>query len=122
MVGRNPKPGAFYPATASVGSADIPSSSNNESLDMNNWDGVEFRKFMKWFIEVHHPEAIGEYQAVRAIERKIEEEERNRIRAAQLEADMQLNDLVMRNFKKHLTEQTSESVWDAMKRMAGYKK
>lgn len=90
MVGRTP--GAYYPITASTTMPDLEASivTNNESLDMSNWNNYEFRTFMKWFIEVNHPEVVEQYQAVRAIERKIEQEEANRRYRELLEAEVQL--------------------------------
>jgi hypothetical protein len=90
MVGRNPTPGAFYPTTAGFGAITSRPAHDNESLDMNNWDSQEFHKFMKWFIEANHPEVVEQYQAVRAIERKVEWEEANRRYREQLEAEVRL--------------------------------
>lgn len=92
MVGRNPTPGAFYPTTAAFGAITSASPTNNESLDMNEWDNHEFRTFLKWFIEANHPEAVKEYQAVRAIERKVEFEEANRRHREQLEAEIKMRE------------------------------
>lgn len=59
----------------------------NASEDINNWSPNELQNFVKWFIEVHHPEAVKQYQAIRAIERKAEE-------AAKVEADLRMEELL----------------------------
>lgn len=58
---------------------------NNGSENIADWSGDEFRNFVKWFIEVHHPEAVKQYQAIRAIERKAEESARLEAELAQAE-------------------------------------
>lgn len=57
----------------------------NASEDINNWSPNELQNFVKWFIEVHHPEAVKQYQAIRAIERKAEEAEKLEYEAQQAE-------------------------------------
>ena len=47
----------------------------NSSMNMNDWSIVELQNFVKWFMEVNHPEAVEQYQAIRDIERKVEVEE-----------------------------------------------
>jgi uncharacterized protein YfaT (DUF1175 family) len=100
---------------------------DNTSKDMENWDVQEMRKFVKWFVNMHHPEAIEQFQAIRAIERANEEQ-------AKLQAE--------ETYQKHITDHwntlaqraqnaypyvqvTSQdtqqkSIWDRMKEMAGY--
>lgn len=112
---------------------------DNESLDMNNWDSQEFHKFMKWFIEANHPEAVEQYQAVRAIERKIEQEEANRRYREQLEAEMQLRQRVQAQRAQQAypysqspyattatqslstAEPKPKTLWECAKQLAGYK-
>lgn len=151
-VGRNPKPGQIIGVThatdaftllnqgAAFGAITSKQTHTNESLDMNQWDNHEFRTFMKWFIEANHPEVIEQYQAVRAIERKVEFEEANRRRREQLEAEMRLRQQSLAQQQAYPYSQSPyvttatqslstatpeihkhESIWDAMKRMAGYK-
>jgi uncharacterized membrane protein len=110
----------------------------NESMNMNDWSAVEFQNFVKWFIEVHHPEVVEQYQAVRDIERQVEAREK-------IEADLRMNELMkqyraaqaqgMQNAYPYSqsmyypitatqsvpTPPKQESIWDAMKRMAGVK-
>ena len=99
----------------------------NESLDMNQWDNHEFRTFMKWFIEANHPEVIEQYQAVRAIERKVEWEEANRRRREQLEAEMQLRQRVQAQRAQTTyavvdNSSPNKSFWERAKEMAGIRK
>jgi hypothetical protein len=116
----------------------------NESMDMNHWSQVELQNFVKWFIEVNYPDAVKQYQAVRDIERQAE-------KAKEIEADLRINELMrqyqqaqMRGLQNAYpysqypyaatatqaistaTQSTTpppkqESIWDAMKRMAGVK-
>ena len=58
----------------------------NESMNMNDWSQVEFQNFVKWFIEVNYPDAVEQYQAVRAIERHAE-------KAAELEHEIRMAEL-----------------------------
>jgi hypothetical protein len=125
--------GAAFGAISSI------SPTNNESLDMNNWDNHEFRKFLQWFIEANHPEVIEQYQAVRAIERKIEQEEANRRYREQLEAEMQLRQRVQAQRAQQAypysqspyattatqslstAEPKPKTLWECAKQLAGYK-
>lgn len=59
----------------------------NASENINMWSPTELQNFVKWFIEVHHPEAVKQYQAIRAIERKADE-------AAKVEADLRMEELI----------------------------
>jgi len=117
---------------------------DNTSMDMNHWSAVEFQNFVKWFIEVHHPEAVEQYQAVRAIERSAQERERLEYEAQQAEYMKQFWANQARGAQNAYpysqypyattatqslstaTQSTTpppkqESIWDAMKRMAGVK-
>lgn len=58
---------------------------DNLSEDINAWDPTEFRNFVKWFIEVHHPDAVKQYQAIRDIERQAEHAKRLEYEAKQAE-------------------------------------
>ena len=122
-------PGGFYPITG-VTPKQV---SGNESLNMQEWDNHEFRTFMKWFIEVNHPEAIEQYQAVRAIERKIEQEESNRRYREMLEAEIQLRQQAQAQRAQnaypysqspYATTQIPEpkSIWERAKELAGIRK
>ena len=110
----------------------------NESMNINDWSQVELQNFVKWFIEVHHPEAVEQYQAIRAIERSAQERER-------LEYEIQQAEYMKRFWANQArgaqnaypysqypyattatqslstAEPKKESIWDAMKRMAGIK-
>ena len=57
----------------------------NASENITDWSPNELQNFVKWFIEVHHPEAVKQYQAIRAIERKAEEAAKVEAELAQLE-------------------------------------
>jgi hypothetical protein len=59
----------------------------NASENINMWSPTELQNFVKWFIEVNHPEAVKQYQAIRAIERKAQE-------SAKLEADLRMEELI----------------------------
>ena len=59
----------------------------NASENITDWSPNELQNFVKWFIEVHHPEAVKQYQAIRAIERKADE-------AAKVEADLRMEELL----------------------------
>lgn len=108
----------------------------NASENINMWSPTELQNFVKWFIEVNHPEAVKQYQAIRAIERKAEE-------AAKVEADLRMEELINQYRKNQIqgmqnaypfplttqqgygiavsTDPPTKSVWDRMKEMAGYK-
>lgn len=116
----------------------------NKSMDMNDWSQVEFQNFVKWFIEVNHPEAVEQYQAIRDIERQAQE-------AEQIERDLAQAKMMEQYYKSQMNQarnmyqtgytNTSStfqpqnygtvitvaedetkplSIWDKMKRMAGY--
>lgn len=131
----SPKPGGVYPV---IGRS-LFEGSNDTAEDITQWSDTELRKFMKWFIEVHHPEAVKQYQAIRAIERKADE-------AAKVEADLRMEELLNQYRKNQIqgmqnaypysitsnttqqgygiavsTDPPRKSVWDRMKEMAGYK-
>lgn len=57
----------------------------NSSLNMNDWSAVELQNFVKWFIEVNHPEAVKQYQAIRDIERQVEHAKKLEYEAQQAE-------------------------------------
>lgn len=95
---------------------------NNEGLDMEHWDSLEMRRFIKWFVNMHYPEAVGQFQAIRKIERANEEQARLQAEQAQAEFvkhywDNQAQGLVTPN---QVYSQSSKSIWDRMKDMAGY--
>jgi hypothetical protein len=101
----------------------------NESKDMNDWSISEFQNFVKWFVEVHHPEVVEQYQAVRAIERKVEEENKP---AVKLNHQFGWTDPTIHptmyypigtSIGATVTpnkEEPKTSIWEAMKKMAGY--
>lgn len=97
---------------------------DNTSKDMEDWDVQEMRKFIKWFVNMHHPEAVEQFLAIRKIERANEEqaklEERQRWYEKELELQKQLQARVQQSYGNTLTQQ--KSVWDRMKEMAGYRK
>lgn len=57
----------------------------NASEDIMDWSPTELQTFVKWFIEVNYPEAVKQYQAIRAIERKADENAKLEAEVAQLE-------------------------------------
>lgn len=135
QAGHTVQPGGFYPTTATTTPLGV---TDNTSEDMADWGGDEFRRFVKWFIEVNHPEAVKQFQAIRAIERKVEEEELNRRYLAELEADAKLRQMAQAHRAQNAypynvsstqqgygiavsTDPPRKSVWDRAKEMAGYK-
>ena len=97
---------------------------NNSSSDLEDWEVNEMRKFIKWFVNMHYPEAIEQFLAIRKIERANEEqaklEERQRWYEKDLELQKQLQARVQQAYGNTLTQQ--KSIWDRMKEMAGYRK
>ena len=111
----------------------------NESMNINDWSQVELQNFVKWFIEVNYPDAVKQYQAIRDIERGVAERERLEYEAQQAEYMKQFwanQALGAQNAYPYsqspyattatqslsTAEPKQESIWDAMKRMAGYGK
>ena len=104
----------------------------NASENINMWSPTELQNFVKWFIEVNHPEAVEQYQAIRAIERSAQERERLEYEAQQAEYMKQFWANQARGAQNAYPYSQSivavdnsspkqESIWDAMKRMAGVK-
>lgn len=110
----------------------------NESMDINHWSQVELQNFVKWFIEVNYPDAVKQYQAIRDIERQAE-------KVKELELEIQRQEFMKQYWANQargaqnaytnpqslytalptqaitITPPKQESIWDAMKRMAGIK-
>lgn len=100
---------------------------DNTSKDMEDWDVQEMRKFIKWFVNMHHPEAIEQFQAIRKIERANEEQVKLQAEQEQAEffrqywnnqASKAQNAYPYAQVTSQATQQ--KSVWDRMKEMAGY--
>lgn len=96
---------------------------DNASNDMEDWDSIEVRRFIKWFVNMHYPEAVEQFQAIRKIERANEEQ----IKAETVQAQL---DLMKKYWDSQVQAQitpsqvysqsSTKSVWDRMKEMAGY--
>lgn len=106
---------------------------NNESLDMEDWHDNEVHKFIKWFVAMHHPEAIEQFQAIRKIERANEEQEAREQEARRLEIERQMLQQKYAQLQNspyyttssitsqaYVTEQ--KSFWERAKELAGYRK
>lgn len=96
---------------------------NNSSTDLEDWEVNEMRKFIKWFVNMHHPEAIEQFLAIRKIERANEEqvrlEEQQRWLKREMEIQQQIRDGLQQR-REALTNQPPLSIWDKMKDMVGY--
>lgn len=100
---------------------------DNTSKDMEDWDVQEMRKFVKWFVNMHHPEAVEQFQAIRAIERA--NEEQTRLQAEETYQKHMIdhwNTLAQRAQNAYpyaqVTSQATQqkSFWERAKEMAGY--
>lgn len=96
---------------------------DNESLDMEKWGSVEIRKFIKWYVNMHHPEAIEQFLAVRKIERANEQQARLEEHQRWLEREMEFHQRMKEEVERKveaLKNQPPVSIWDRMKELAGY--
>lgn len=100
---------------------------DNTSKDMEDWDVQEMRKFIKWFVNMHHPEAVEQFLAIRKIERANEEQARLQAEEAYQKhiRDYWNNQASKAQNAYPYTQVTSQSIqqksiWDRMKELAGY--
>lgn len=96
-----------------------------DRTDPKTWSPNEQIRLLLWHIQTHSPEAIEQFQAIRDIERAIEEEKQT----AETKHYYGWTDPTIyspyanRSYSSTMTVQEDskkESLWDAMKRMAGY--
>lgn len=96
---------------------------DNESLDMEKWGSVEIRKFIKWYVNMHHPEAVEQFLAIRKIERANEAQARLEEYKRWVEREMKIQQKIRDSLQQRteaLKNQPPKSIWDRMKEMAGY--
>ena len=79
------------------------------------------RKFIKWFVNMHHPEAIEQFLAIRKIERANEEQARLEEQQRWLKREMELQQQIRQQTLANIPQAKQKSVWDRMKELAGYK-
>lgn len=91
---------------------------DNSSSDLEDWEVNEMRKFIKWFVNMHYPEAIEQFLAIRKIERANEEQARLEEQQRWLQREMELRQQAFAN----ISQAEQKSIWDRMKEMAGYRK
>ena len=95
---------------------------NNESTNLEHWDVQEFRKFIKWYVGMHNPEAIEQFLAIRKIEKANERQEQLAKEMAWHERELELRKQIREENIKRIENQVPISIWDKMKEMAGYRK
>ena len=94
---------------------------NNSSSDLEDWEVNEMRKFIKWFVNMHYPEAIEQFLAIRKIERANEEQARLEEQQRWLKREMELQQQIRQQTLANIPQAKQKSVWDRMKELAGYK-
>lgn len=94
---------------------------NNSSSDLEDWEVNEMRKFIKWFVNMHHPEAIEQFLAIRKIERANEEQARLQAEQKWMEREVELRKRIREQALANISEQQAKTIWGKMKELAGYK-
>lgn len=86
---------------------------NNDSNDLEHWDVQEFRKFIKWYVNMHHPEAIEQFQAIRKIERANERQEELARQMAWHERELELRKQMASEMVRINTK--NRTIWDRVR-------
>jgi iron-sulfur cluster repair protein YtfE (RIC family) len=93
------------------------------SFDKTNpstWSPNEQTQFFIWFIQTYHPEAVEQFQALRDIERKIEQEEHEKAQRVHLEWQLKLAQQIKEAHEQRAKE--TQSIWGKMKQAVGIRR
>lgn len=86
---------------------------NNESTDLEHWEVQEFRKFIKWYINMHNPEAIEQFLAIRKIEKANERQEQLAREMAWHERELELRKQMAQEMIRINTK--NRTIWGKVK-------